>query len=464
MMKTNMRFLALAATFLAVATLVFAGGEQEMEPTPTERGRQEITLWTTEEQPERLDVQNRIAADFEAQTGISVEVVPVTENQMGERVTAAFSAGELPDIIYHPLNFTLSWADAGILDASAATEAVSQLGEETYGAGVLNLVEVEDGYAAVPVDGWTQLLVYRADLFEEAGLEPPTDYDSVRAAIEELHDPPDMYGFVAATDPSQVYMMQVFEHIALANGVDIVDEEGNVTLDTEAMRETLEFYKELAEASPPGNLFWQQSRDLYFGGQAAMIVWSPFIMDELAGLRDSVPVTALDDPTGDALARNTAFGTRLAGPSNPEGSGWTDVRYFGITVDANTEAAQQFVEFSMSAGYIDTLAIAPEGKFPVRKGTDANPTLFVDRWSELEVGVDRKVSLSSIYPEGVIDGLVEGLETGSRWGFDKGYGELTSRLYDTRVIAEVVREYLDDEITVDEALEQIQAETEALAE
>ncbi|MFO7782012.1 MAG: extracellular solute-binding protein, partial [Spirochaetia bacterium] len=356
-----------------------------MEPTPTERGPQEITLWTTEEQPERLDVQNRIAADFEAQTGISVEVVPVTENQMGERVTAAFSAGELPDIIYHPLNFTLSWADAGILDASAATETVSELGEETYGAGVLNLVEVEDGYAAVPVDGWTQLLVYRADLFEEAGLDPPTDYDSVRAAIDELHDPPDMYGFVAATDPSQVYMMQVFEHIALANGVDIVDEDGNVTLDTEAMRETLEFYKELAEASPPGNLFWQQSRDLYFGGQAAMIVWSPFIMDELAGLRDSVPVTALDDPTGDALARNTAFGTRLAGPSNPEGSGWTDVRYFGITVDANTEAAQQFVEFSMSAGYIDTLAIAPEGKFPVRKGTDANPTLFVDGWSDLEV-------------------------------------------------------------------------------
>jgi multiple sugar transport system substrate-binding protein len=463
-MKTN-RSVVLVAVLLVVFVLpVFASGEAEMEPTPTEMGPREITLWTTEEQPERLDVQNRIAADFEAQTGISVEVVPVTENQMGERVTAAFSAGELPDVIYHPLNFTLSWAEAGILDSVAATESVENLGESTYGAGALDLVSVEDGYAAVPVDGWTQLLVYRADLFEEAGLDPPTDYESILAAIEELHNPPETYGFVAATDPSQVYMMQVFEHIALANGVDIVDEDGNVDLDTPAMRETLEFYKQLAEASPDGNLYWQQSRELFLGGQAAMIVWSPFIMDELAGLRDSVPVTALDDPTGSGLAQSTSFVTNLAGPSNPAGSGWTDVRYFGITVDADTQAAQRFVEFSMSAGYLDTLSIAPEGKFPVRRGTVNNDSLFLDGWSNLDVGVDRRAALADLYPQEAVASLLEGLETGSRWGFEKGSGALTARLYDTRVIAEIVREYIDGDITVDEALSQIQSETEALAE
>ena len=457
------RLVVVAVVLLATAGMVFANGQGEPQPTaPT--GPREITLWTTEEQPERLAVQERIAADFEAQTGISVAIVPVSENQMGERTTAAFSAGELPDIIYHPLNFTLNWAEAGILDIPASTEVIGTLGEGTFGTGVLNLVEVDDGFAAVPVDGWTQLLVYRADLFEQAGLDPPTDYDSIVAAAQALHNPPELYGFVAATDPSQVYMMQVFEHIALANGIDIVDDAGNVTLDTPAMRETLEFYKQIADVSPPGNLFWQQSRELYFAGQAAMIVWSPFILDELAGLRDNVPVTALNDPTGDELARNTGFVTNLVGPSNPTGSAWADVRYFGITVDADVAAAQQFVEFSMSAGYLDTLSIAPEGKFPVRRGTANNATLFVDGWSNLDVGVDRRASLGSIYPSDVIDAIVEGLETGSRWGFDKGFGALSARLVDTRVIAEIVREYIDDEISVDEALARIQAETEALAQ
>ncbi|MFW6338388.1 MAG: ABC transporter substrate-binding protein [Alkalispirochaetaceae bacterium] len=449
------------------AALAFAGGQQEPapQPEPTEPEQEEereITLWTTEEQPERMEVQENIAAAFEAETGIAVEVVPVTENEMGQRVTAAFSAGELPDIIYHPLNFTLSWADAGILDATAATDVIESLGEETYGAGVLSLVETGGDYAAVPVDGWTQLLVYRADLFEDEGLDPPTDYESIRAAIDALHDPPDMHGFVAATDPSQVYMMQVFEHIALANGVDVVDDEGNVTLDTEAMRETLEFYKELADASPSGNLYWQQSRELFFAGEAAMIVWSPFVLDELAGLRDDAPVTFTDDPTSAELARRTGFATRLAGPSNPDGSGWTDVRYFGITVDADVAAAQQFVEYSMNEGYIDTLEIAPEGKFPVRRGTESEPDRFLEEWSELEVGVERKMPLSEIYSEEVIESLVEGLETGSRWGFDKGYGGLTSQLYDTRVIAEIVREYIDGDISVDEALSEMQSGVESL--
>lgn len=424
----------------------------------------QITLWTTEEQPERLEVQRQIAAGFEAETGIAVDVVPVTENQLGERVTAAFAAGELPDVIYHPLNFTLSWAEAGILDTLTATEAIEALGESTFGAGALDLVEVDGEYAAVPVDGWTQLLVYRADLFEEAGLEPPTTYENILAAIDALHNPPELYGFVAATDPSQVYMMQVFEHIALANGVDIVDADGNVTVDTEAMIETLEFYDALAEASPPGNLFWQQSRELYFGGQAAMIVWSPFILDELAGLRDSVPITAFDDPTTPQLAEASGFVTNLAGPSNPEGAGWADVRYFGITVDADFDAARDFVLYSMNEGYLDTLGIAAEGKFPVRRGTEPGDSSFAEGWAALDVGVDRRTQLGDIYAASVIEDLVIGLETGSRWGFASGYGALTSRLYDTRVLAEAVREYIDGERTAAETAALIQLEVEALQE
>ena len=118
----------------------------------------------------------------------------------------------------------------------------------------------------------------------------------------------------------------------------------------------------------------------------------------------------------------------------------------------------------MNEGYIDTLAIAPEGKFPVRRGTRGDADRFIQGWSELEVGVDRKMPLGDIYPENVIEALVEGLETGSRWGFDKGYGSLTSQLYETRVIAEIVREYIDGDISVDAALSEIQSEVESLQE
>ena len=56
-----------------------------------------------------------------------------------------------------------------------------------------------NGVAGVPVDGWTQMVVYRKDLFEANGLEAPSSYENVTTALSKLHNPPNMYGFIAAT-------------------------------------------------------------------------------------------------------------------------------------------------------------------------------------------------------------------------------------------------------------------------
>ena len=415
-------------------------------------GADTIRFWTTEEQPERLARQEAMAADFTAQTGIEVEVIPVTESDLGTRATAAFAAGDLPDVIYHTLQYALPWAEAGILDTDAATDVIEALGAETFAPGALEMASVEGGYASVPVDGWTQMIVYRADLFAEHGLEPPTTYANVLAAIEELHNPPEMYGFVAATKVDENFMSQVLEHVFLANGVSPVDENGVAPLDEAATVEVLEFYRAIAEASPEGELYWQQSRELYFAGRAAMIIWSPFILDELAGLRDSAPPTINDDPTTRDLAAATGIVTNFAGPSNPDGAAWGDVRYFGITADADTEAAMQFVEYSMNEGYTATLAIAPEGKFPVRRGTAENPNAFAEAWAELEVGVDRRAPLGDLYAQEMIDEIVGGLDVAQRWGVAEGQLALASRIINSQVINRLVREYIDGERSAEETV------------
>jgi multiple sugar transport system substrate-binding protein len=176
-----------------------------------------------------------------------------------------------------------------------------------------------------------------------------------------------------------------------------------------------------------------------------MIIWSPFILDELAGLRDSDPPTINDDPTSRELASKTAVITRLAGPSNPDGAAWADIRYFGITSDADTDAAAAFVKFSVDDGYTKTLSIAPEGKFPVRRGTAGEPQKFVDAWAVLPVGVDRKAPLADLYPPEVIASIVSGLETADRWGVKEGQLALASKIINSQVINRAVREYIDGE-------------------
>lgn len=405
-----------------------------------------IRFWTTEEQPERLAKQQDMAAQFEAATGTAVEVIPVSESDMGTRATAAFAAGDLPDVIYHPLQYALPWAEAGILDTEAASEVVEDLGKGTFAPGPLAMAALDGGVASVPVDGWTQMIVYRADKFAEAGLEPPTSFANVVAALEALHNPPETYGFVAATKVDENFMSQVLEHVFLANGVSPVDADGATELDLAATTEVLDFYKAITEASPPGELFWQQSRELYFAGQAAMIIWSPFILDELAGLRDSAPPTITDDPTSSELASKTGIVTNFSGPSNPDGAAWGDVRYFGITNDADTDLAMDFVKFSMDDGYAETLSIAPEGKFPVRRGTADAPAKFSEAWAKLPVGVDRKAPLGELYDQTMIDEIVGGLDVAKRWGVAEGQLGLASKMINSQVINRVVRQYIDGEI------------------
>lgn len=419
-----------------------------------------IRFWTTEEQPERLAKQQEMADQFKESSGHTVEVIPVTESDLGKRATAAFAAGDLPDVIYHPLQYALPWAESGILDTEAATEVVDELGKDTFSSGPLDMAAYKDGIASVPVDGWTQMIIYRADLFKEKGLEPPNSYANVEKALKELHNPPDMYGFVAATKVDENFMSQVLEHVFLANGVSPVGEGGFKALEEGPTIEVLNFYKTLAKHSPPGDLFWKQSRELYFDGKAAMIIWSPFILDELAGLRDSAPPTINDDPTSRDLAKMTGIVTNFSGPSNPDGAAWGDVRYFGITSDANTDVAQEFVQFSMNDGYTETLSIAPEGKFPVRAGTKDEPNKFNEAWAKLPVGVDRKAPLSELYPQEVVDEIVGGLKVAQRWGVAEGQLALASKMINGQAINRVVRQFIDDEI---DAAAAVKAMNEELA-
>ena len=434
-MKTWIRRGSQSALAILAGTFLLSG----------EAFAQSLRFWTTEEQPDRLAKQEQMAADFKSQTGVSVEVIPISEKDLGTRATAAFAAGDLPDVIYHPLQYALPWAESGLLDTEAATEVIYGLRASTFSPGALDMAAIRGGYASVPVDGWTQLVVYRKDLFEAHGLNPPNSYANIEAALEKLHNPPSMYGFVAPNKIDEAFMSQVLEHVFLSNGVSPVNQQGLQELDEKATVEVLNFYKKIQDASPEGELFWKQSREMFFAGQAAMIIWSPFILDELAGLRDSAPPTINSDPTSKELASKTGVITTLAGPSNPDGAAWADIRYFGITADADTDNAMEFVRFSMTDGYVQTLSIAPEGKFPVRRGDSKNLGLYLDAWSKLPVGVDRKAPLADLYPAEVISSIAAGLETANRWGVREGQLALASKIVNAKVLNRLVREFIDGE-------------------
>lgn len=422
-----------------------------------------LIFWSTEEQPERARATRAIIDRFTAETGINVSLVLTNEDILDSLMAANLAASSLPDVMFHPVDYSAAWYADGILSSEAATAVINNLGAEQFSA----LSMVDDGmggYIAIPTDGWGQVLIYRRDLFEAAGLDAPTDYDKIMAAAQALHDPGNsFYGIVAATDPGAVFTQQTFEHFALANGVRLTDDEGNVTLNTPEMIEALAFYTDLVgNYGPPGVVDVVSSRATYFAGQAAMIVWSPFILDEMAGLRDAAlpncPECA-DDIT--YLASNSGFVPAFVGPSGGEPAQYGQVSMMGISTSAPPEAIQ-FVEFWLSEGYLDWLAVSPEGKFPMRRGTAENPTLYVEGWSELETGVDRRAPLGDYYSAEVINGIAEGATGFARWGFSEGQGQLVSGVYQELVVPRAISDILNGVLTPEEAAAEIQEQVEEI--
>lgn len=417
-----------------------------------------ISFWTTETQVERLQVTQAIIDAFTAETGITVQLVPVDQDALTQVMPTNAAAGTLPDVIFHPLDFTIGWAKAGILDTAAAAEVVDALGTDTFSEGALALGSVDGVPVAVPSDGWGQLLIYRKDLFDAAGLDKPDTFEEIRAAAEALNNPRNgFYGITASNDPTVVFTQQTWEHFALANDCNLVDADGTVTLEAPNCVEAIDFFTKLvSEYGPPGVLDVVSTRATYFAGQAAMIVWPSFIMDEMAGLRyAALPTCAQCVDNIAFLAENSDFVAALSGPSGTPAQ-YGQVSYLGIGATGNTDAAKQFVEFWLSEGYLDWLATSPEGRFPMRQGTEEDPTAFIKGWRALTTGVDERAQLSDFYTEDVITDLIEGSNSFARWGFVEGQGELVSAVYATLITPQTLDEVLAGSLNAEEGATQMQ--------
>ncbi|MFX4272382.1 ABC transporter substrate-binding protein [Propionibacteriaceae bacterium Y1685] len=423
----------------ATLALTACGGSAGDNPGAPEK----ITVWTLEDVQSRIDATNAIADKFTAASGVEVEVVAVAEDQYPQLITNAAAADQLPDVVASLGLSGVHDLDAKeLLDPDMAADLVEELGPQTFSERALALSKDPEGnQLAVPSDGWGQIMVYRKDLFDKAGLAAPDSYESIQAAAEKLNSD-DRSGITISTAPGDGFTQQTFEQFALGNGCQLVDGQGAVTLNSPQCAASFDYYGKLAgEYGPAGNQDVDSTRASYFAGKAAMTVWSTYILDEMAGLRsDALPTCpeCTDDP--EFLAKNSGIVTAIKGPDG-EPAQYGEIASWAI-LDGADDSTADFLRAMMGEHYTEWLALAPEGKVPVRKGTAENPTEYTDAWQQLETGVDTRKKLSDVYDAETLQVLTDGPETFQRWGIEQGKGALAgamlAELPVPKALAEVV--------------------------
>ena len=425
-MRVTRRRARAVAAVVGATVLVAACGSDDSGGGGDGEASGPLVVWTLENLPDRLAAQQEIAAAFTESTGIDVDLVGIDEDQFNQLLTSSAAAGELPDVVGAlPLSGVQALAANDLVDSDVAAAVVDDLGADTFSELALELTRDGDTQLAVPSDGWAQLLLYRKDLFDAAGLPAPETSEDILAAAQAL-DSPGTAGFTGATAPNDAFTQQTFEHLALGNGCQLVDDGGEVTLDSDRCVAAFDFYDRLiSDYSVSGAQDVDTTRAAYFAGQAAMVVWSSFILDEMAGLRaDALPTCPECSADPAFLARNSGVVTAIAGPDGDQAAQFGEIVSWAVTADAPTDAATQFVTYMMSDGYEQWIGFAPEGKVPTRQGTAEEPTRFIDAWATLPAGVDTKAPLSDFYSAEVLDALRNAPDTISPWGIPQGQGAL----------------------------------------
>jgi multiple sugar transport system substrate-binding protein len=429
-MGTGTRTATLLTAFALVAAACSSGGDDSGSGGNGNAGGS-LTVWTIEDVADRVTAQKKMAQDFTQKTGIKVNIVAVAEDQFDQAITSAAAADTLPDVVAAlPLGPLRTLESGGLLDTDTAKKVVDDLGADTFAARSLDLTKDGDKQLGVPSDGWGQLLVYRKDLFDKAGLDAPTTYDKIQQAAQALNGKNGVAGITLATAPGSSFTEQTFEYLAQANGCELVDNDKKVTLDSPQCVRTFDFYSNLARNySVKGNQTDDSTRATYFAGKAAMIIWSSFILDEMAGLRkDALPSCPECKSVPSFLAQNSGIVTSIQGPDGKAPSSFGEIVSFATTTSAPKDSAAKFIEYMMSDAYLRWLAIAPEGKVPTRQGTKAGDTSYLDGWQTLKAGVDTKAPLSDFYDPDVLKAVREAPETFSRWGLPQGQGALVGAM------------------------------------
>lgn len=103
---------------------------------------------------------------------------------------------------------------------------------------------------------------------------------------------------------------------------------------------------------------------------------------------------------------------------------------------------------------------------PARAGTEETPQEYVDEWTALPVGVDRKAPLADFYPAEVLDVLRTGPEAFDRWGIVQGQGDLVGAILGElpvpRAVAALAGGETDAQTAASDAAEKVRSIQETL--
>ncbi len=297
----------------------------------------------------------KVAADFEAANPdikINIEVVPW--NTLLQRLTTDVAGGNAPDLSIIGTRWLLDFAAQGI--AEPIDGYLTPEFRDTFIGTFMEPGIIDGEMMGLPVAASARAMMVNLDIYEKAGVAPPTTWDELyEAAVAISALPDDVFAF--GLQGKEIETDAYYYYSLWTHDGDILNEDGTSGLNSEAAVTAATLYKQMIDEGltqpSPTNYNREEVFNLFKQGQVATIFTFPMLIPQIKEEAPNLRYQILPLPEAGAKATY----------------GVTDTLMMFADSDVK-EAAWKFIEFAYQDQYRSEFDIG-EGFLPVTKNVAA---------------------------------------------------------------------------------------------
>ena len=293
----------------------------------------------------------KLSSEFEKENpGTKLKFISLSENQARAKITMSTAMGGSEFDVVMISNFeTPQWArDGWLLNLSDYTKNTPGYDEDDFISSLRDSLSYEGNMYSVPFYGESSFLMYRKDLFEQAGIEVNQDpnyqptWQEVAGWADKLKTD-DRAGICLRGKPGWGEVLAPLDTVINTFGGRWFDDQWNAQLNSPEVKKAVNFYVDLVKRSGElgaASTGFQECANLFGQGQTAM--W----YDATSA------VSVLEDPKEypDLVGKIGYLSAPIAEKPN---SGWLYTWSLGIPKGAkNPDGAWKFISWMTSRDYM----------------------------------------------------------------------------------------------------------------
>ena len=253
-MKKILAIVLAAVMVLGMSSFAFAEDTVPMK----------IAVWTSNES--QLELLGSFVQEFAEKKGINIDVTfeSIAYADFTTKLLLELQGAEAPDVYW----VTETSAPAFIASGNLAVlnDAMAEYDPADFAEGAMSLWKKGDDVYAIPFSTSPFILLYNADLFEQAGVKTPEEYiaegnwtwETFREVSKQIKDATGVWGYQTVDGAGYTTsVMQNLLPIIRTYGGDAWDAEGNVLIDNDGAIEAVQLFHDMVYVDqsvvPPGD-------------------------------------------------------------------------------------------------------------------------------------------------------------------------------------------------------------------